>query len=319
MFINELKEGHRINENVFLCKKITSLVTKAGKEYLNLELCDKTGKIDAKIWNPLEVGIEEVERLDFVVCSGDIISYNNTLQFKIYKIRKAIDGTFNKADYIPVSRYDVDKMYEKLIALIDTIKAPYMKKLLYSFFVEDKEFIEKFKMHSAAKSVHHGFSGGLLEHSLSVATLCDYYSKHYGNLLDRDLLITAAICHDIGKVKELSPFPENLYTNEGQLFGHIVLGSYMIQERIKYIEDFPEKKAKELIHCILAHHGKFEFGSPKLPAIIEAIVLHFADNLDAKIESFREAMENSAPDEEGWYGFNKLFETSIKKTSPEEF
>lgn len=319
MFIENLSDGQRVADNVFLCKKITSAVTKAGKDYFNVELCDKTGKIDGKIWDPSDVGIEEVNNLDYVVCSGEILMYNGTLQFKIYKIRKAEAGTFNEADFIPKSRYNIDDMYNKLLKLIDTIKAPYMKKLLYSFFVEDKEFAEKFKKHSAAKSVHHGFSGGLLEHSLSVATLCDYYSRHYGKLLDRDLLITAAICHDMGKVKELSDFPENLYTDDGQLFGHIVMGAEMLRDRIKTIDDFPKEKGKELIHCILAHHGKFEYGSPKLPSIIEALVLHFADNLDAKVESFREVMEGNIPDAEGWYGFNRLFETSLKKTSPEEF
>lgn len=318
MLISEMSDGMRLSDNVFLCKKVVSQTTKTGKEYLSLELCDKSGKLDGKIWSPSDPGIFEVNELDYVVCSGDVTSYNGTLQFKIYKIKPADEGTFNPADYIPVSRFEIDKMYERLLKLIDSIEKPYMKQLLKSFFVEDEAFIKTFKEHSAAKSVHHGFSGGLLEHTLSVASLCDYFTKHYGNLLDRDLLITAAICHDIGKVDELSEFPENIYTDEGQLLGHIVLGAGMIRDKIKEIPDFPEKKKNELIHCILAHHGQLEFGSPKVPALIEAVALSHADNMDAKLETFREALENGNPDSKGWMGFNRFLDTNFRATSFED-
>ena len=318
MFINEMNDGMRLADNVFLCKKVVNQTTKAGKDYLSIELCDKTGKLDGKVWSPSDPGIFEVNDLDFVVCSGDVTLYNGTLQFKIYKIKKADEGTYNPADYVPVSRFDIDKMYNNLLALIDSIEKPYMKKLLQNFFVEDQEFIKTFKAHSAAKSVHHGFSGGLLEHTLSVASLCNHFARHYGSMLDRDLLVTAAICHDIGKVDELSEFPENIYTDEGQLLGHIVLGAGMVRDKIKNIPDFPEKKKNELIHCILAHHGQLEFGSPKVPALIEAVALSHADNMDAKMETFREALENSTPDSKGWMGYNRFLETNFRATSSED-
>ena len=204
-------------------------------------------------------------------------------------------------------------MWNDLTALINSIQAPYFKALLRKFFVEDKAFIDEFKAHSAAKSVHHGFTGGLLEHTLSVATNCDFYSRQYP-FLDRDLLITAAIFHDIGKVRELSEFPRNDYTDEGQLLGHIYVGATMIDRAIDDIEGFPAVKRKELIHCILSHHGELEFGSPKKPAIAEAIALSFADNLDAKLETIYEALENVEENNLTWQGFNRLLDSNIRRT-----
>ena len=317
MYINELAEGMRLQDNIFLCKKITSATSKNGKTYMNVELVDKTGSLDGKIWSPSDQGIREVEDLDYVVTSGEVTMYNGSPQYKINKIQKADEGTYNPADFVPVSRFDIDKMYDKLLKLIESVKNPYFKALLDSFFVNDPDFKKRFIMHSAAKSVHHGFAGGLLEHTLSVASLCDYFAKHYGNM-DRDLLVTAAICHDIGKVKELSDFPENSYTDEGQLVGHIIIGTQMITEHIKDIPDFPEKKKNELVHCILAHHGQLEFGSPKVPALIEAVALSHADNLDAKLETFREALENGTPDSHGWIGFNRFLDSNVRATTPEK-
>ena len=177
--------------------------------------------------------------------------------------------------------------------------------------MDDKEFIERFRRSSAAKTVHHGFIGGLLEHTLSVTKLCDYMASTYP-LLKRDLLLTAAICHDIGKTRELSLFPVNDYTDEGQFLGHIVMGCEMVGEKARQIEGFPEILKQELQHCILAHHGEFEYGSPKKPAIMEAVALNLADNTDAKMETFTELLSNvSAP---GWQGFNKFFESNIYQT-----
>ena len=188
----------------------------------------------------------------------------------------------------------------------------YYKTLLKSFFVDDKETAAEFKRHSAAKSIHHGYIGGLLEHSLAVARMCDYYTTYYKRL-NRDLLITAALLHDIGKIYELSGFPENDYTDAGQLLGHIVMGTMMIRDRIKDIPDFPAKAANELEHCILAHHGELEYGSPKKPALLEALALSFADNTDAKIQTFMEALD--AKDESGWLGYNKMLESNIRRTT----
>ena len=202
-------------------------------------------------------------------------------------------------------------MYKELLGIIATVENPYLKKLLEEFFINDKDFIEKFRKSSAAKTVHHGFIGGLLEHTLSVTKLCIYMAGAYP-MLKRDLLITAAICHDIGKTKELSLFPVNDYTDEGQFLGHIVMGAMMVGEKAARIEGFPELLKQELQHCIVAHHGEFEYGSPKKPAIMEAVALNLADNTDAKMETFTEILQNvTVP---GWQGFNKFFETNIYET-----
>ena len=177
--------------------------------------------------------------------------------------------------------------------------------------MNDADFVQAFQKSSAAKAIHHGFIGGLLEHTLSVANLCDFLAKAYPRI-NRDLLISVAILHDIGKTRELSSFPENDYTDDGQLLGHIVMGSEMIAEKISQIPGFPATLAAEVKHCVLAHHGELEFGSPKKPALIEAVALNFADNTDAKLETMTEAFSASTGD--GWIGYSRYFESNIRKT-----
>lgn len=315
-FINTLKEGERISE-IYLCRKKTSMQTKAGKPYESLVLQDKTGNLDGKIWDPSSSGIDDFDELDYICVTGDVISYNNNLQLNIKRVRIAMSNEYDPTDYMPSSDKNPDTMYQTLLDIIESIQAPYMKALLKSFFVEEEGFADKFKFHSAAKSVHHGYVGGLLEHTLSVTQICAFYADHY-DFLDRDLLLTAAILHDIGKLYELSPYPKNDYTDAGQLLGHIMIGAQMVQERIEKIDDFPPTKALELIHCILAHHGELEYGSPKKPALAEAIALSFADNADAKLETMKEALGNTAPTNLKWQGFNRFLDSNIRRTSPEE-
>lgn len=309
-YIKEYKEGDKIFD-IYLCKHRQSAVTKNGKPYDNLILQDKTGTIDAKVWEPNSAGIAEFDALDYIEVYGDVTSFQGALQANIKRIRKCREGEFDPANYLPVSKFPIEDMYEELLIYIEEIENPYLQKLLKSFFVEDQEFISRFKQSSAAKTVHHGFVGGLLQHTLSVTRLCDYYCGAYP-LLKKDLLISAAICHDIGKVREISLFPQNDYTEEGQFLGHIVIGSEMIAEKISKIEGFPVLLARELKHCILAHHGEYEFGSPKKPAIMEAVALSYADNTDAKLETFTELLENTT--ETGWLGFNRLFDSNLRET-----
>ena len=309
-YIKEYKEGDKIFD-IYLCKHRQSAVTKNGKPYDNLILQDKTGTIDAKVWDPNSAGIAEFDALDYIEVYGDVTSFQGALQANIKRIRKCREGEFDPANYLPVSKFPIEDMYEELLIYIEEIENPYLQKLLKSFFVEDQEFISRFKQSSAAKTVHHGFVGGLLQHTLSVTRLCDYYCGAYP-LLKKDLLISAAICHDIGKVREMSLFPQNDYTEEGQFLGHIVIGSEMIAEKISKIEGFPVLLARELKHCILAHHGEYEFGSPKKPAIMEAVALSYADNTDAKLETFTELLENTT--ETGWLGFNRLFDSNLRET-----
>lgn len=309
-YIKDYKDGDRVFD-IYLCKHKTSAVTKNGKPYDNVILQDKSGTIDAKIWDPNSAGIADFDTLDYIEVYGEITSFQSALQVNVKRIRKCQEGEYDPADYLPVSKYDIEDMYKELLGYISQIENTYLKQLLQEFFVKDETFIKAFKKSSAAKSVHHGFVGGLLQHTLSVVKMCDYYCSVYP-LLKRDLLLAAAICHDMGKTRELSLFPENDYTDDGQFLGHIVMGVEMVGEKMRQIPGFPAVLANELKHCILAHHGEYEFGSPKKPAIMEAVALNFADNTDAKLQTFTEIMENTT--EAGWLGFNRLFDSNIKGT-----
>jgi 3'-5' exoribonuclease len=310
-YIKELHEGSHI-QDVYLCKYKQSAVTKNGKNYENVILQDRTGTLDAKVWEPNSEGIGEFEILDYVYVSGVVNSYNGSLQASLRQVRRADESEYIPADYLPVTRKNTSAMYQELTAFRDSVRNHFLHDLLDSFFA-DEEFVKSFRQHSAAKSVHHGFVGGLLEHTLSVVRMCDYLCANYP-ILNRDLLITAAILHDIGKTKELSLFPMNEYTDEGQLLGHITMGAEMVHDHAAKIEGFPEVLESELKHCILAHHGQYDYGSPKLPAIVEAVALHMADNTDAKLETMTEILEN-ADGSADWLGYNRLFESNIRITS----
>lgn len=309
-YIKDYKAGDRISD-IYLCKYKQAAVTKNGKPYENVILQDKTGTIDAKVWEPDSAGIGEYDALDYIQVVGDINSFQGALQVSVKRIRVCEEGEYNPADYLPVSRKGIEPMYQELIGFIDSIENGSLKTLLQNLFIKDEKFVKSFKNSSAAKTVHHSFVGGLLEHTLSVVKLCDYYCRMYP-LLNRDLLLSAALCHDIGKTKELSAFPRNDYTDAGQFLGHIVIGVEMVGEKIREIEGFPEILSAELKHCILSHHGEFEFGSPKKPAIMEAVALNFADNTDAKMQTFTELLEGTK--ETGWLGFNRLFDSNVRKT-----
>ena len=313
-YIKDYKDGDRVFD-IYLCKHKISAVTKNGKPYDTVVLQDKTGTIDAKVWDPNNAGIAEFDSLDYIEVYGDITSFQGVLQVNVKRIRKCQEGEYAPADYLPVSRFDREEMYQELLSYINGVENTYLKQLLQEFFVKDQTFISAFKQSSAAKTVHHGFVGGLLQHTLGVTKLCDYYCSTYP-LLKRDLLITAAICHDMGKTREISLFPENDYTDAGQFLGHIVIGVEMIGEKVRNIPGFPEVLANELKHCILAHHGEYEFGSPKKPAIMEAMALNLADNTDAKMETFTEILESSK-DNNGWLGFNRLFDSNLIGTRME--
>ena len=310
-YIETLREGERVS-GVYLCKTKQTAKTKGGKTYYSLILQDKTGTIDAKIWE-LSGGIDHFEPLNYIKIDGDVTSYQGALQLNVRRVRLASEGEYVPSDYLPVSDKDIETMYSELLAFVKSLKNEKLRTLAERFFVEDPAFIKTFKAHSAAKTVHHGFVGGLLEHTLSVAKLCDFYCTRY-SVLNRDLLIAAALFHDIGKTKELSEFPENDYTDDGQLLGHIVIGTIMVDEQIKTIPGFPAKTASEIKHCILAHHGEFEYGSPKKPALAEAMALNFADNTDAKLQTVTELFRSNA-DNKDWLGFNRLLDSNVRMTT----
>ena len=310
-YIKDLHEGETIR-SIYLCKGKRSAETRNGKPYDNLLLQDKTGTLDGKIWDPNSQGIADYDEKDFIEVVGDVITYNNNLQLNIKQLRIASEGDYNPADYMPTSEKSVDTMYEELLTYIRGISNEYLRRAVEYYFVNDEAFIKKFKGHSAAKTVHHGFAGGLVDHTLSVVHLCEYFAGAY-DIINKDLLIASAVCHDIGKTKELSSFPDNDYTDEGQLIGHIVIGVEMLSDAIRTIPDFPEVLANEWKHCIIAHHGELEFGSPKKPALAEAMALNLADNADAKMQTLKEIFKDKKGTD--WLGYNRLFESNLRRTS----
>ena len=280
-FIDGLCEGETIR-NVYLCKGKRSAETRNGKPYDNLILQDKTGTLDGKVWDPNSQGIADYDEKDFIEVFGDVINYNGNLQLNIRQIRKAEEGEYNPADYMPTTDKSVDGMYEELTAYIRQISNKYLRQVLEFYYIKDEAFIKKFKAHSAAKTVHHGFSGGLLEHTLSVTRMCDYFATSYS-------------------------------TDEGQLIGHNVIDVEMIDDAIRSIPDFPVKLAHELKHCIVAHHGELEYGSPKKPALAEAVALNMADSTDAKLQTLTELFKGKTGTE--WLGYNRLFESNLRRAS----
>lgn len=310
-YINELREGEMLSET-YLCKSKQTLKTKAGKSYYSLLLQDKTGTLDAKVWE-LSNGIENFDSMDYIHIDGQITSFQNSLQLNIKRVRKSQEGEYDPSDFVPTTTKNIDEMYNEILSIISKITNPYLSKLVNSFFVEDKEFVKAFKYHSAAKTVHHGFVGGLVEHTLGVTKLCEYMAANYP-IINRDLLISAALFHDLGKLDEISTFPENDYTDDGQLLGHIYIGTEKVGARIRTIPNFPKSLENELKHCILSHHGELEYGSPKKPALIEAVALTYADNTDAKLQTMIEIL-NGADEKSDWLGYNKFFESNIRRSS----
>ena len=250
-YIETLKDGERISE-VYLCKSKSIALTKTGKEYANVMLADKTGQIDSKIWDLNSGGIAEFDVNDYVAVTGQVTSYNGALQFKIERARIASENEYVAADYVPSSRYNIDNMFAELMKYVDSVKSTYMKQLLYSFF-KDETFAKKFKCVSAAKTVHHGFAGGLLEHSLSVTRLCAKMSENY-DFLNRDLLISCAMLHDVGKIG----IPESVLKKPGKLTDeeweimkqHPVIGAEKVLE--------PNEALRDLIPIVKYHHERLD-------------------------------------------------------------
>jgi 3'-5' exoribonuclease len=285
--------------------------SKSGKAYLSLTLGDKTGTINAKVWE-LNRNIQAFEEGDFIKIDASVIVYNNDLQLNVRKIRKASEGEYDPAEYIPSTEKDINQLQETLISLVNSVENTYIKQLLKNVFINNTEIANEFKIHTAAKSMHHNYLGGLLEHTISVAQISDFLCSHYDNV-NRDIVIASALLHDISKLYELSEFPNIDYTDDGELLGHIVMGSEFIGKEADKIEGFPHKLRSLLQHCILAHHGEFEYGSPKLPKTMEAFILHVADDTDAKVKMFETAIKESN-NTGSWVGYNKILQRNIRKT-----
>lgn len=309
-YLNELHEGESVMGH-YLCKSRQTMKSRAGKNYLSLKLQDKTGMVDAKVWD-LNNEIKSFEENDYIKIDGMVTVYNNEIQINIKRIRKSMEGEYDPMDYIPCTEKNLDEMYDKLMGYMKTIKDPYLKKLLEEIFYNNKKVAAEFKYHSAAKNIHHSYMGGLVEHTLSVVEICDFMAGRY-KYVNRDILISSAMLHDVGKVFELSDFPVNDYTDDGQLLGHLMIGLDLIGEAAAKIDGFPARLLSIMKHCMLAHHGEYEYGSPKLPKTIEAFILHCADDMDAKTKVIEEAL-TAGTNTGSWVGYHKMLQRNLTKS-----
>lgn len=309
-YIKEIREGENVVEH-FLCKSKQQLKSRAGKNYLSLKLRDKTGSVDAKVWE-MNNDIKSFEENEYIKIDAIAIMYQNEIQLNVRKLRRSEEGEYDPVDYIPSSEKNIDQMEKELLSYIDTIDNLFVKRLLIEIFVNNKEINKKLKTHSAAKSIHHGYMGGFVEHTLSVTQICDFMSSRY-KYIDRDILIASAMLHDIGKLEELSDFPINDYTDDGQLLGHIYIGAELVGKSIAKINGFPKQLESLIKHCILSHHGEYEYGSPELPKIIEAFILHCADNMDAKTKAIEELIDSDST-LGNWVGYQKMLQRNIRKS-----
>lgn len=309
-YLADIKEGENI-VGVYLCAERQVLKTRAGKTYYSVRLQDKTGTGDAKIWD-LNDGINEFQKGQYIKVDASVVSFQGSIQFNIRRLRVAEEGEYDPKEYVPASAFDISEMYTEFCGFIDEMDDKWLKQLAMAFFIEDKAFAEAFKKHSAAKTVHHAFYGGILEHTLGMLRLAKFMADNYP-VLNRSMLYAGTMFHDIGKLKELSEFPIIDYTDEGNLVGHIIIGVEWLTEKIRVIPAFPEALANQLKHLIIAHHGELAYGSPKKPELIEAVALHYIDNIDAKMKTFS-TMLDAADEQDDWLGYQRLFETSLRRT-----
>lgn len=310
-FIEEFRESELVLGH-YLCKQKQLMKSKFDKEYISLKLQDKTGIIEAKVWE-LNGVVEDFNEKDFVKVEATVQLYNGSNQLNVKKIRKSKEDEYDIADYIPSTKKNIDEMYNELIGLIQTIENVYVKQLLEKIFFEHEDVSVKIKTHSAAKSMHHNYLGGLIEHTLSITQICSFLANHYPTA-NRDILICTAMLHDVAKIIELSDFPENDYTDEGQLLGHIFIGAELIGKTASTIDGFPKTLENLLKHSILGHHGQLDYGSPKIPATIEAFILSCADSLDAKVKTFEDAVESIDESKGNWLGYNRMLERYVRNS-----
>lgn len=284
---------------------------KSGEPYLSLLLGDRTGEIEAKMWDNVVEVLETFERDDFVKVKGLLQVFQNRLQVSVHKMSRVMDADVDFADFFPASTRDREEMFAELRALVAGMRNPHLRQLLEAF-LNDEPLARMYRTAPAAKHVHHAYLGGLLEHVLSVCRLCHVVSSHYGGL-DADLLLTGAILHDIGKVAELSYERSFGYSSEGQLLGHIVIGLRMLHDKIQQVPDFPPKMRTLVEHLIVSHHGELEYGSPKVPLFPEAMLLHHLDNLDSKMECMRALAEKDRHVDGCWTGYSASLDRAILK------
>lgn len=309
-FVCDLKPNQVIT-TTFLVHVKDVRQKKSGEPYLSLLLGDRTGDVDAKMWDNVAGVMETFERDDFVKVKGLLQVFQNRMQLTIHKMARVLDADVDFADYFPASERDPAQMFAELQSIIAGIDNPHLRGLLETF-MSDEPLARMYRTAPAAKQVHHAFLGGLIEHVLSLCNLARMLASHY-KYIDLDLLLTGVILHDVGKVAELTYDRGFGYTSEGQLVGHIAIGLRFLHEKLQRLPDFPPKLRVLVEHMILSHHGELEFGSPKLPQFPEALLLHHLDNLDSKMECMRALVAKDRLVDGEWTAYNASLDRSILK------
>lgn len=310
IYVKDINTGDRIDD-LFIAAEKTLAYSQKGSPYINLRLQDRTGDVDAKIWDNALAWDKIFKKGDVLRVQGRALSFKNAVQVSVAGLQKVNDSEVDIALFMPAAKRDRSEMFSELLGYCEQVKTPCLAALLRSFF-HDEKIAALFQKAPAAKGFHHTYIGGLIEHTLSVAGLLKTAAEHYENL-DRDLLITGGILHDIGKIYEFSYERVVEYSDTGRLVGHIVMGLEMIDERIAAIPDFPKQKALELRHLILSHHGALEYGSPKRPKTLEALIVHCIDDMDAKVNAFQEYIRQPGDQGSSWTSYHRLLERYIYK------
>jgi 3'-5' exoribonuclease len=310
IYLKDIKQGDKV-ASTFLVAEKNMAFSQKGSPYLTVRLKDKSGEIEGKVWD----NAVEFDRLfkkgDIISIEGRAASFKNSIQISIVNIKKTAWEEVDSTDYLPAAKADVNALFNELLSYIGKIQNKHIQELLNAFF-QDEKTAELFKRAPAAKGFHHIYLGGLLEHTLSVVRLLEKVSEHYPNL-NKDMLIAGGILHDIGKIYEFSYDQLIDYSDEGRLIGHIVMGVEMLNKKMAAIPDFPPQLSLELRHILLSHHGEFEFGSPKRPKTLEALVVHFIDDLDAKLNAFQSFVTDSNNADSDWTAYNRFFERFLYK------
>ena len=304
-------EANQTVQSTFLVLQKEIRQKKTGEPYLSLTLGDKSGEVDAKMWDHVAEVMDTFDRHDFVKVRGLAAVYQNRMQLTVHKLQRADDREVDKADFFPVSARDRGEMFAELRQHVDRMTDPHLKALIEAFF-RDPVLVEKFQTAPAAKTIHHAWIGGLLEHVLSLATLAAFTARHYPGV-NADLLLTGVILHDIGKIEELTYDRGFGYSDEGQLVGHILIGLRMIEAKVREVPGFPPRLKWLVEHLVASHHGELAFGSPKTPATLEAMLLHHLDNLDSKVETVRQVVGRDPLVEGNWTAYVPSLERTLLK------
>ncbi len=310
IYVEQIRERDLV-ESVFLVREKITAMAKNGKPYMTLKLMDRTGEVEARIWDRVDHFSRLFEKDDFVLVNAKASVYMGKMQIVVQDLRRVEEQLVDLADFLPVSERDQQQMRQELDELLASLTDPHIEALLRAFF-DDPQFFEKYRLAPAAKGMHHVYLGGLLEHSLAVSALaCDIGARY--PQVNRDLLIAGALLHDVGKVDELCYQRSFDYTDEGKLLGHIIIGVQMIEDRVRQLPDFPQELAVMIKHLLLSHHGQYEFGSPKRPKFIEAVVLNFIDDLDSKINGIQAHIDKEPNREGNWTNYHRLYDRYFYK------